>query len=79
MTLFLVEKKGFLQGWKAYFKFKGLEEEWKKLRTKQSRPDLKIPTDEEVINTLKAACSFSEELCLVYRLLIESGPDLVRS
>jgi intergrase/recombinase len=62
--------------WKAYFKFKGLEEEWKKLRTKQSKPDLRIPTDEEVLNTLKAACSSSVELCLVYRLLIESGARL---
>ena len=70
------ENKWSILAWKAYFKFKGLEDEWKKLKTKQSKPDLRIPTDEEVINTLKAACSTSEELCLVYRLLIESGARL---
>jgi len=70
------ENKWSILAWKAFFKFKGLEDEWKKLKTKQSRPDLRIPTDEEVLNTLKVACLSSEELCLVYRLLIESGARL---
>ncbi len=62
--------------YKAYFRFTENEELWKKIRTKQSRPDLNVPTDQEVLETLEAACSYSQELCLVYKVLIESGARL---
>ena len=62
--------------YKAYFKFTRNEELWKSIRTKQSRPDLNIPTDEEVLNTLKAAYEASSELYTVYVLLVESGARL---
>ncbi len=70
------DNKWSILAYKAYFKFTGNEELWKKIKTKQSRPDLNIPTLEEVLATLKAACSTSKELCLVYKLLIESGARL---
>jgi len=62
--------------YKAYFKFTRNEDLWKKIRTKQSRPDLNVPTDQEVLETLETACSYSQELCLVFKLLIESGARL---
>ena len=70
------DNKWSIVAYKAYFKFLGKEEEWKKLKTKQSKPDLNIPTDHEVTETLKAACSTSRELCIIYRLLVESGARL---
>ena len=62
--------------YKAYFRFTRNEDLWKKIRTKQSRPDLNVPTDQEVLETLETACSYSQELCLVFKLLIESGARL---
>ena len=62
--------------WKAYFKYSGNEELWKKIKTKQSRPDLNVPTFDEVAATLEAACNTSRELCIIYRLLVESGARL---
>ena len=62
--------------YKKYFKWIGNEEEWKKIKVKGSTPDLRIPTEEEVRETIKAACEASEELCLIYKLLLESGARL---
>jgi len=62
--------------WKKYFKFLGNEDAWKAIKVKQSLPDLKVPSVDEVLRTLRAACKASEELCLIYKLLIESGARL---
>lgn len=45
-------------------------------KTKPSNVDLKIPTEGEVINSLRRACSYSSDYCLIYRLLVESGSRL---
>jgi len=62
--------------WKKFFKFIGREDLWKSIKTKQSVPDLKVPSVNEVLDTLRRACETSNELCLIYRLLIESGARL---
>ncbi|MEL9999951.1 MAG: integrase [Desulfurococcaceae archaeon] len=59
--------------WKSFFKFIGREDLWREIKVKKSGVDLYVPSDEEVLNALKTACSASEALCLVYRLLIYSG------
>ncbi len=57
-------------------KWLGDEETWKEIRTKASNPDLYVPTEAEVSETISKACKASEELCLIYRLLVESGARL---
>ncbi|MEM4670928.1 MAG: integrase [Desulfurococcaceae archaeon] len=59
--------------WKAYFKFMNREDLWGEIKTKRSGVDLYVPSDEEVLNALKTACSSSESLCWVYKLLVYSG------
>ncbi|MEM4976139.1 MAG: integrase [Desulfurococcaceae archaeon] len=59
--------------WKAFYKFIGREDLWKELKVKKSGVDLYVPSDEDVLNALKTACSASEALCWVYKLLIYSG------
>jgi len=62
--------------WKAYYKFIGDEKAWSSIKVKQSGIDLKVPSTDEVLRTLRAACETSEELCIIYKLLIESGARL---
>ncbi len=59
--------------WKAYAKFAGDEELWKSIKVKRSNPDLYVPSDEDVLFTVRQACRVSRELCWVYRLLVYSG------
>jgi len=59
--------------WKAYFKFMNREDLWREIKTKRSGVDLYVPSDEEVKRALTEACSASEALCWVYKLLIYSG------
>ena len=62
--------------YKKYFKWLGLKEEWEAIKVKSSNPDLRVPTEGEVRETITKACEASEELCLIYRLLVESGVRL---
>ncbi len=62
--------------YKKYFKWVGDEQEWAAIKTKQSSPDLYVPTEQEVSKTVDRACGSSEELCLIYHLLVESGARL---
>ena len=62
--------------YKKYFRWLGLKEEWESIKVKASNPDLRVPTEDEVKETLSKACSSSNELCIIYRLLIESGARL---
>jgi len=65
--------------WKAYYRFKGKEEEWKRLRVKRSGVDVYVPTDEEVRTALERACSLSLDLCQAYKLLVYSGARLTEA
>jgi len=59
--------------WKLYYKFIGREDLWKEIKVKRSGVDLYIPSDEDVLQALSKACESSQELCIVYKLLIYSG------
>ena len=59
--------------WKKYFKFIGREDLWKQIKVKKSGVDLYIPSDKDVLTALEKACSSSEELCWIYKLLVYSG------
>jgi len=59
--------------WKAFFKFTGREDLWKRIKVKKSGVDLYIPSDKEVVRALRKACSSSTELSWIYKLLIYSG------
>ena len=59
--------------WKKYFKFIGREDLWKSIKVKKSGVDLYIPSDKDVLEALAKACSSSEELCWIYKLLVYSG------
>ncbi|WFO75570.1 hypothetical protein J4526_01400 [Desulfurococcaceae archaeon MEX13E-LK6-19] len=59
--------------YKAWFKFTGKEDLWKEIKVKRSGIDLYIPSDEDVFTALTRACSSSEELCWIYKILVYSG------
>ena len=59
--------------YKAFYKFMGWEDLWKQIRVKHSGVDLYVPSDEQVMETLRKACSSSTELCTLYKVLLESG------
>jgi len=59
--------------YKLYYKFTGREDLWREIKVKRSGVDLYVPSDEDVLNALKKACSASLELCTVYKLLVYSG------
>ncbi|MEM4429608.1 MAG: integrase [Thermofilaceae archaeon] len=59
--------------WKQYYRFIGREDLWREIKTKRSGVDLYVPGDDDVLEALRKACSASESLCWVYKLLIYSG------
>ncbi|MCX8186959.1 MAG: integrase [Sulfolobales archaeon] len=63
--------------WKAYLKFIDRIDLWAGLKVKRSGVDLYVPSDDEVVAVLRNACSSSDALCWVYKLLIYSGLRLV--
>nr|WP_218267491.1 integrase [Saccharolobus shibatae] len=48
----------------------------KEIKTPKSKPDLRVPTVEEVKHTLQLANEYSENVYTVYRLALESGARL---
>ena len=68
--------KWSILAYKKYAKYRGDKELWEALRVKHSRPDLYVPSDKQVFEALERACSISEKLCWVYKLLIYSGARL---
>jgi len=70
------DNKWSVLAWKAFYRYSGREEAWKRLKVKRSMPDLKVPSANEVLDTLRRACEASGELCLIYKLLLESGARL---
>ncbi len=62
-----------IKAYRLYFKWKGKEEELKKLKIPKSRADLKLVTEEEIKSALAKADSFSK---YVITLLLESGARL---
>jgi len=65
-----------VKAYRLLYKFLGKEPP-KDLKVPKSGIDLKIPSDEDIFNSLVKAANYSQELGLVYRVLIESGARLV--
>jgi len=65
-----------VKAYRLLYKFLGKEPP-KDLRVPRTGVDLRVPSDEEVLNSLVKAAEHSQELGLVYRALIESGARLV--
>ena len=64
-----------VRAYRLLLKFLGREPP-KELKVPRSGIDLKVPSDEEVFESLRKACEYSEDYCLIYRLLVESGARL---
>jgi len=63
--------KNSILAWKKFYKWKGDLEAWKKLKTKKSGVDLKVPGADEIGRWLEAVRGIEVEL--VFKLLLESG------
>ena len=48
-------------------------EEYKRVKSRKSRADLWVPSDEEMLDTLRRACEASVDLCWFYKLLLYTG------
>jgi len=64
-----------VKAYRLFYRFLGIEPP-RELKVKQSGIDLKVPSDTEIIESIRKACSYNAKLCLVYRILIESGARL---
>ena len=75
------KKRNRIFAYRAFARFlseKGIDvsDVLEKLKTISSKPDLRVPTLEEVKRTLSLAKEYSENVYLVYRLALESGSRL---
>jgi len=64
-----------VKAYRLYLQWKGKEIPGE-LRVKAGRPDLRVPSEDEIRLTLFRACQLDNRLCLVYQLLLESGARL---
>ncbi len=64
-----------VKAYRLFYKFLGLDPP-RELKIKRSGIDLNVPSLDEVKLSLDRACNLHEWLCLVYRLLVESGARL---
>ena len=48
-------------------------QEYKRVKSRKSRADLWVPSDEEMLDTLRRACEASVDLCWFYKLLLYTG------
>ena len=64
-----------VKAYRLYLQWKGKEIPGE-LRVKAGRPDLRVPSEDEIRLTLFRACQLDNRLCLVYKLLLESGARL---
>ncbi len=62
--------------YKLWAKMTGDKELYERLKTPQSSVDLKVPAPREVLEAVGKACRASQALCLVYKMLLESGARL---
>ena len=65
-----------VKAYRLLYAWRGLEPP-AELRVPRARADLAVPSEGEVRLTLYRACTLDPRLCLVYRLLLESGARLV--
>jgi intergrase/recombinase len=75
------KKRNRIFAYRAFARFlseKGIDvsDVLEKLKTISSKPDLRVPTLEEVKRTLSLAKEYSENVYFVYRLALESGSRL---
>jgi intergrase/recombinase len=75
------KKRNRIFAYRAFARFlseKGIDvsDVLEKLKTISSKPDLRVPTLEEVRKTLQLAKEYSENVYFVYRLALESGSRL---
>ncbi len=64
-----------IKAYRLYYRFRGWDPSGLP-KGRRSGIDLSIPSSDEVRESLREACGYSEALCLTYRLLIESGSRL---
>ena len=64
-----------VKAYRLYLQWKG-EEIPRALRIRAGKPDLRVPSPDEVKLALFRACQIDARLCLVYKLLLESGARL---
>ena len=77
----LEKKRNRIFAYRAFARFlieKGIDvsDVLEKLKTISSKPDLRVPTLEEVRKTLQLAKEYSENVYFVYRIALESGSRL---
>jgi intergrase/recombinase len=75
------KKRNRIFAYRAYARFLiekgiGVSDILEKLKTISSKPDLRVPTLEEVRKTLQLAKEYSENVYFVYRMALESGSRL---
>ena len=70
-----LENRWSVKAYRLYLQWKG-EEIPPALKVQSGKPDTRVPSEAEVKLSLLKACNLDERLCLVYKLLLESGARL---
>jgi len=70
-----ISKRWSVKAYRLYLKMKG-EKIPEELKVNRGKPDLTVPSLDEIKLSLFKACAIDDRLCLVYKLLLESGARL---